>query len=531
MQLRECLALVAPTELSGMLELAGLPPRAERKAAEAALAECLLDPAGLRRVLGTLSEEEWAALKVVAHAGGPDGITVELCQQIVNLMAGRRRRTSSLALIQLQNRGLIFVTTRNYRQVFFIPGDLLAILSEALAEEMQSRVCLDPTELAPAPPERDLLEDLHRFLAYVYKNEVTLTQQGQIFKRHQRALLELLRAHELSGDSATGRYPEPLGLLVGFALHQHLVLREEGTLRAAPDLTEWLRQGDGSKRRELFAYWRDRYYYHQDLQTFLSTARAVSGRWVSARAVAAELEPLLNPSQRNSFQTRVRFHLVTFLAPLGLFELAQRTGEAGATADVACRLTPAGEALLLGLDPPEPLGINRRFILQANFELIVARPINSQMLWHLEVIADLVRSGSALIYQLSRHSIYRALKTGMNGEQILRFLQEHSSTPVPQNVAFNLQEWTRAYGQVYLQEAILLRCTDPGLARMIRASRRTGRYIIDQVGPTDLIVHRDDYEALMAALLADGLLPRPGIAPSPPSPAPPEPAEAESSDD
>ena len=531
MLLRECLALVAPTELSGMVDLAGLPPRADRKAAEAALAEHLLTPAGVRQTLGTLGEEEWAALKVVAHAGGQDGITVELCQQIVNLMSGRRRKTSSVALIQLQNRGLVYVTTRNYRQVFFIPADLLVVLTAALADEMQSRVCVDDGDLTPLPPERDLLEDLHRFLAYVYKNEVTLTQQGQIFKRHQRALLDLLHARDLGEDTVTGRYPEPLGLLVGFALHQHLVLRDEGMLRAAVDLTDWLRQGDGAKRHQLYEYWRDRYYYHQDLQTFLSTARAVGGRWVSARAVAAELEPLLNPSQRNSFQTRVRFHLVTFLAPLGVFELAQLPGEAAGASEIGCRLTDTGEALLAGQEPPEPVNMNRRIILQANFELIVARPVHSQTLWHLEVIADLLRSDSALIYQMSRQSVYRALKTGMSGEQLLRFLQEHSSTAVPQNVAFNLQEWARAYGQVYLQEATLLRCSDPGLARMIRASRRTGRYIIDQVGPTDLVVHRDDYEALMAALLADGLLPRPGIAPSPPSPAPPEAAEAEGSGD
>ena len=43
-----------------------------------------------------LSEEEWAALKVVFFNGGDQGITVELCHQIVNLLSGKRRKSPAL---------------------------------------------------------------------------------------------------------------------------------------------------------------------------------------------------------------------------------------------------------------------------------------------------------------------------------------------------------------------------------------------------------------------------------------------------
>lgn len=531
MELRTCLGTLTAAELTAICEAVGLSPRAERKQTEAALAEQMLQQDTLRHLLSGLGDEEWAALKVVAHAGGEQGITVELCHQIVNLMSGRRRKTSSAALVQLQRRGLIFVTTRNYRQVFFVPMDLLAVLSDLLTEEMVTRVALPGLELSAVPPERDLLEDLHRFLAYIYKTEVTLTQQGQIFKRHQRALLRLLGSADLDEDTMAGRYPEPLGLLMGFALHRRLAIREEGMLKPAPDLTGWVELSEGEKLLDLFEYWRDRYYYHQDLQTFLQTIRAVGQTWVSLPAVASELEPMLNPAQRTSFYTRLRFHLISFLAPLGMFDLAHipappDSDEAIAPPELACRLTASGLELLTGQAPPDPEHAGSHFVLQANFELVVARPVRTRTLWHLELIADLVSSDSALIYQVTRQSVYRALKTGMSGEEILRFLERGSTSGVPQNVAFNLADWARNYGQVYLQELTLLRCADPLLAQAIRASRRTGRFVVDQIGPTDLVVHKEDYEALMAALVADGLLPKPGIQPPPPAPAQDEPVPA-----
>ncbi len=510
MQLVDCLVGAPADQLYRIAATFGLSPEAGRERLVREVARALRDRARLEAMLADLSPEEWAALKVVFFNGGVDGITVELCHQIVNLLAGRRRSATAKAVESLQDRGLIYVRTRNYRQVFFIPADLLEALSAILNRQLVQRICVLEESVAQAGmPERDLVEDLHRFLAYIYRTEVPLTQQGQIFKRHLRALLELLMTPDSGDEAIVGRYPEPLGLLVGYALDRHLIARQDGQLRTTEDLQRWLAEPFGAKLADLFGYWQDRYYY-QDLQTFLSVIRTVGEGWVSIDRLVREVEPLINPSQRGSFLVRLRHHLTTFLAPFGLFALGQ-VGE-GEEAELACRLTPLGSVVLEGGKPEPPEAEGQPLVLQATFELIAPRPVSADVLWTLELMADLSsRTDRTLTYRLSRQSVYRALKTGMTGEQMLGFLEARSATGVPQNVAFDLRAWAAAYGQVYLQAVMLLRCADPVLAQQIKASRRTGRFVLGELTPTDLIVDGRRHRELLEALEADGHMPRPEI--------------------
>jgi hypothetical protein len=513
-QIAECLERTPVDQLKRILQTVAPDPEIpDGVRTEEWLAERLLDRAVLERLLEGLSDEEWAALKVVFFNGGGQGITVELCHQIVNLLSGRRRKSPARAVEDLQNRGLIYPRTQNYRQVFFIPTDLMLVLESILHRQMIHRVCLTPAEtVRPAPPERDLPEDVHRFLAYIYKNEITLTQQGQVFKRHMRALLELLDMDVDDEESLVGRYPEPLGLLVGYALDRRLIVREEGMLKPSAQLAEWVAQPMGSKQLDLFRYWQDRYFY-QDLQTFLSVLRTVGLQWLSVGRLVAEVEPLINPSQRGSFLLRLKHHLSTFLAPMGLCELGQ-IGPVDEP-DLACRITGSGMAVLGGTAPEAPAPEAQpqpTLLLQATFEAIVPRPVAPAVLWNLELMADLIRrTDRTLTYRLSRLSVYRAMKTGLSGEGILTFLRTHSGTGVPQNVAFDLKTWADTFGQVYLQSVTLLRCASPLLAEQIRASRRTARFVVGELSPTDLIVREPEYKELLEALEADGLMPRPGI--------------------
>ncbi len=511
MDLLECLERAPLEHLSRIATAAGLEPGPDRRALERELEGCLTDRAWLQGLLADLSDEEWAALKVVFFGGGDQGITVELTHQIVNLIAGKRRKSPARAVEDLVNRGLVFLRSQNYRQVFFIPANLLAVLTDIISRQMAHRICLGPAvPVRPLPTERDLIEDLHRFLGYVYRTEVTLTQQGQVYKRHLRALLDLLGDGNADEETLVGRYPEPLGLLMGYALDRHLLARENGHLLATAELPNWVGGPTAGKQVDLYGYWQDRYFY-QDLQTFLQVMNSVGNQWVSVNLLVAELEPLINPSQRGSFLLRLKHHLSTFLAPIGLFEL----GEAGTGEDpvLACRLTRAGHTVVgSGQDTSAPELPAIPLLLQATFEVIAPRPVESHLLWNLELMADLVgRSDRTLTYRLSRQSVYRALKTGMTGDAMLAFLGEHSATGVPQNVAFDLRAWAATYGQVYLQEVMLLRCASPILAQQVKASRRTARFVLGELGPTDLIVDGEHYRDLLEGLEADGIMPRPTV--------------------
>lgn len=504
----ESLARSPREQLDRIAAVVGLAPGADRGALVPQMAKRLTDPQFLATALSHLSDEEWAALKVVVFNGGDQGITVELCYQIVNMMTGKRRKTSPQSIEALQQRGLVYIRNQNYRQVFYIPTDLMAAMTDILNAQLVTRVCLPPDlPIRSLPADPDLLEDLHRFLAYIHNRDVTLTQQGQIFKRHLRALAELLLTSPEEEETLVGRYPEPLGLLVGFSLDRHLISREEGHLRPTARLDSWLSLSSGEKLKDLFEYWQDRYFY-QDLQSFLTVIRSVGARWVAINSLTSELEPMINPSQRGSFPLRLKHHLGTFLGPLGLFHLGEVED------DLVCKLSAQGQELLAGALPtmPEPLDTVHPFMLQATFEIVAPRPLAPSILWQLELMADLVsRTDRTLTYRVTKQAVYRALKAGCSGEEMLAFLERCSATGLPQNVAFDLRSWASAYGQVYVQELCLLRCTDPLIAQQVKASRRTGKFILGELTPSDLIIAVEDHKELLEALEADGLMPKPGI--------------------
>ncbi len=293
-----------------------------------------------------------------------------------------------------------------------------------------------------------------------------------------------------------------------------MLKREAGFLRPGGGFAAWLQRPEGEQRVALFQYWKDR-YHHPDLQSFLQLSHSIGSAWIKVAAAAAELEPILHPSQRGQLPARLHHHLVHFLAPLHVYQVAFRDGQ-----DLVCRLTETGRNLLAGRPSttPEPAGpAVYQFILQPTGELIAPRPVPLTVLWHLEMLAGLRQRGPALVYEVNRDTIYQALRAGLDNESLLDFLARHSRTGVPQNLAFEIAAWGRAYGQVYFQEACLLRCADPHLATQIKTGRRTARYVRGEVSPTALIIDRQDYEPLLQALLAEGLLPRPGIAASVPA--------------
>jgi hypothetical protein len=467
----------------------------------------LLQPDEMGARLTALSEEVMAALKVVWIHGTIGGITVELTQQILHLLLGRRRKAVTGALEQLTGLGVISTRTQNYRQLYQVDESWEEQVDRFLTDAVLGAIQAGAEPLQPLPTGRFLLEDLHRLLAWVHFTQPALTQQGQLHKRHLTALLELLGC-AATADELPGRYPEPIGLMMAFLLQRRLVIRTERQMVTGPELAEWLALPVHEQRAELFRYWIDRYSY-QDLQTLLALLHRLpegGPPWLDMEATAAELEPLVNPSQRGSFRIRLQHHLVTFLAPLGLFELARGPGPE----EVSFRPTAAGLALVRtgrpdpAAEPPFP-----GFWVQSTYEILVPRPVPTGVLWTLEAMADRrAETDRSFTYGLTRQSVYRALKDGQSGPALLEFLRVNAAAPVPQNVLFDLQGWTHAFGQVSLEHLTLLRCSTPDLALQIKLSRRTAPFVLGELTPQDLIVDGSQETDLLEALEADGLMPQ-----------------------
>ncbi len=120
---------------------------------------------------------------------------------------------------------------------------------------------------------------------------------------------------------------------------------------------------------------------------------------------------------------------------------------------VAFRLTPLG-AHLLGLSDELPAAIaeaadEKPLIVQPNFEILAyTQAGNLQILYQLERFATRERAERVAHYKLERDSVYRGLQDGLSATEMREFLETHSRSGVPQNIAYSLDDWQNQWESV-----------------------------------------------------------------------------------
>jgi hypothetical protein len=144
----------------------------------------------------------------------------------------------------------------------------------------------------------------------------------------------------------------------------------------------------------------------------------------------------------------------------------------------------------------------------ADLNVIVPGPPAYELASALRRFGDLRASSPARIYTLSEASVRRALDGGMEASEIIETLRRHSSTEVPQNVLYLIEDVARRHGNLVVGRASLyLRSEDPALLRAAVADRRLASMRPHLIAPTVAVLEADDVEGLLALLRAAGYLP------------------------
>ena len=142
------------------------------------------------------------------------------------------------------------------------------------------------------------------------------------------------------------------------------------------------------------------------------------------------------------------------LSWLGLVAIARdKNGEVA-----AFRLSPLG-AHLLGLSQGAPdleatTEGEKPLIIQPNFEIIAyTEPQHLRTLYQLERFATRERAERVAHYKLDRDSVYRGLQDGLSAAEMREFLENHSRSGVPQNIAYSLDDWEKQWQRVTVRPA------------------------------------------------------------------------------
>jgi hypothetical protein len=164
---------------------------------------------------------------------------------------------------------------------------------------------------------------------------------------------------------------------------------------------------------------------------------------------------------------RLAWNLVTWVRQrlhlLGLVDLGyDKSGR-----PVALRLTRIGARLLgLGDEVPAAPQTTGSLVVTPDFEVVLFPTGDDGELIHdLDRFCEREKQESVLHFRITERTVHRALSEGMFLKRIVGTLENHSRTPVPQNVLYSIRDWASQAGLLRLTPDFLVRAEDPEIAR------------------------------------------------------------------
>ncbi|MEU1665128.1 helicase-associated domain-containing protein [Streptomyces sparsogenes] len=164
----------------------------------------------------------------------------------------------------------------------------------------------------------------------------------------------------------------------------------------------------------------------------------------------------------------------------------------------------ASAARLLAPLLPQPLD---HVLLQADLTAVAPGPLERPLAAMLGVLAEVESKGGATVYRFTPASVRRALDAGQAASDLHAFLAEHSRTPVPQPLAYLIDDVARKHGHLRVGAAsAYVRCDDDALLAEILADRRSAGLRLRRLAPTVLAAQAAP-DALLEGLRAMGYAP------------------------
>ncbi|MFC8264962.1 helicase-associated domain-containing protein [Streptomyces cinereoruber] len=214
-----------------------------------------------------------------------------------------------------------------------------------------------------------------------------------------------------------------------------------------------------------------------------------------ARWALAEAE-LLGLTGRGALSAPARA-----LLNLPLAEAASPADEGGGVEE-----SVAAERAATLLAPLLPEAVDH-VLLQADLTAVAPGPLRRPLADALAVLADVESKGGATVYRFTPGSVRRALDSGLTASDLHDFLTAHSRTPVPQPLAYLVDDVARRHGHLRVGAAsAYVRCDDDTVLGEILADRRSAALGLRRLAPTVLAAQTDP-AALLDGLRAMGYAP------------------------
>ena len=224
--------------------------------------------------------------------------------------------------------------------------------------------------------------------------------------------------------------------------------------------------------------------------TICRLRESTSEEWISVEELKDWIrsELFIENQQQKWIQVdddRVQLSLETPLL-LGLVEGAYRGKKL-----LAVKLTEVGEIVLKGtpFDPPES---RETFFVLPNFEVTVfSTEMEYQNLYRLMLITEPVKTDVVSTFKITDKSVFDAIEIGLREDDILGFLKNVSTKPIPRNVDRSIKDWTSQTTFTSISDVMLFETESERDLEGLMLIPDFTKQIVRKVGPTAVIVSGD----------------------------------------
>jgi hypothetical protein len=244
--------------------------------------------------------------------------------------------------------------SRDTRYLFQVPADLKRRFSDALTKQFQQHIEVTGEPGVYRDEQKLIIEDIRHFLHFVGDQEVILTAENYMYKRHLQQILERLSVKEEPVGRTAWRfgygrmfkeYPNRFSFIYDYCYFKEWTAEHNQVLALSTKGKEWVQSNDQEDILQVYRFWLR--LYKGAIPNLLSLAywlEKLAPTWVTVASLKTALVPLIRPFYYDTAESILEQRVLQMMMHLGLIRIGEHE-ESGPVVQV----TKLGRSVIQGV--------------------------------------------------------------------------------------------------------------------------------------------------------------------------------------